>query len=149
MRPLLLIDGFRFASRQLSSSSSGAGGLFPHRDAARGNLFSSEDGHNALILHLEALDWPYGDICWVFSSIQATCHNFSLVREAGYSPPVVLLVGNLQIPAFAGYKIFGLLRGTFFSGGSEGEVEDEKSRKKREKMEKKASRGKMVKTRTR
>ncbi|KAM0846187.1 hypothetical protein ACQ4PT_053355 [Festuca glaucescens] len=55
----------------------------------------------------------------------------------------------LVIPAFGGYKIFGLLRGTFFSGGSEGEVEDEKSRKKREKMEKKASRGKMVKTRTR
>ncbi|XP_044951805.1 transmembrane protein 208 homolog [Hordeum vulgare subsp. vulgare] len=55
----------------------------------------------------------------------------------------------LVIPAFGGYKIFFLLKGTFFSGGSEGEVEDEKSRKKREKMEKKASRGKMVKTRTR
>ncbi|CAN6253858.1 unnamed protein product [Urochloa humidicola] len=55
----------------------------------------------------------------------------------------------LVIPAFAGYKIFGLLRGTFFSGGSEGEVEDEKTRKKREKMEKKASRGKVIKTRTR
>ncbi|CAL5055122.1 unnamed protein product [Urochloa decumbens] len=55
----------------------------------------------------------------------------------------------LVIPAFAGYKIFGLLRGTFFSGGSEGEVEDEKTRKKREKMERKASRGKMIKTRTR
>ncbi|KQK00710.1 transmembrane protein 208 homolog [Brachypodium distachyon] len=53
------------------------------------------------------------------------------------------------IPAFGGYKVFGLLRGTFFGGGSEGEVEDEKSRKKREKMEKKASRGKMIKTRTR
>uniref|UniRef100_A0A453P7K8 Uncharacterized protein n=1 Tax=Aegilops tauschii subsp. strangulata TaxID=200361 RepID=A0A453P7K8_AEGTS len=55
----------------------------------------------------------------------------------------------MQIPAFGGYKIFFLLKGTFFGGGSEGEVEDEKSRKKREKMEKKASRGKMVKTRTR
>lgn len=54
-----------------------------------------------------------------------------------------------MIPAFAGYKISGLLRGAFFSGGSEGEVEDEKTRKKREKMEKKASRGKMIKTRTR
>jgi hypothetical protein len=31
----------------------------------------------------------------------------------------------------------------------QGEVEDEKTRKKREKMEKKASRGKMIKTRTR
>ncbi|KAM3226166.1 hypothetical protein ACQJBY_058691 [Aegilops geniculata] len=50
----------------------------------------------------------------------------------------------LVIPAFGGYKIFFLLKGTFFGGGSEGEVEDEKSRKKREKMEKKASRGKML-----
>jgi len=40
------------------------------------------------------------------------------------------------------------LRGAFSSGGSEGEVEDEKTRKRREKMEKKASRGKMIKTRT-
>jgi len=55
----------------------------------------------------------------------------------------------LQIPAFAGYKISGLLRGAFSSSGSEGEVEDEKTRKRREKMEKKASRGKMIKTRTR
>jgi len=31
----------------------------------------------------------------------------------------------------------------------QGEVEDEKTRKRREKMEKKASRGKMIKTRTR
>jgi hypothetical protein len=36
-----------------------------------------------------------------------------------------------------------------FTSCFQGEVEDEKSRKKREKMEKKASRGKMVKTRTR
>ncbi|KAG2660416.1 transmembrane protein 208 homolog [Panicum virgatum] len=55
----------------------------------------------------------------------------------------------LVIPAFAGHKISGLLRGAFSSGGSEGEVEDEKTRKRREKMEKKASRGKMIKTRTR
>ncbi|GJN33904.1 hypothetical protein PR202_gb22534 [Eleusine coracana subsp. coracana] len=56
---------------------------------------------------------------------------------------------HLQIPVFAGYKIFGLLRGTLLSRGSEGEVEDEKTRKKREKMEKKAPRGKIIKTRTR
>ncbi|KAK3133403.1 hypothetical protein QOZ80_6AG0536140 [Eleusine coracana subsp. coracana] len=55
----------------------------------------------------------------------------------------------LVIPVFAGYKIFGLLRGTLLSRGSEGEVEDEKTRKKREKMEKKAPRGKIIKTRTR
>jgi hypothetical protein len=30
---------------------------------------------------------------------------------------------DLQIPAFAGYKIFGLLRGTFFSGGSEVKID--------------------------
>uniref|UniRef100_A0A0D9VJ91 Transmembrane protein 208 n=1 Tax=Leersia perrieri TaxID=77586 RepID=A0A0D9VJ91_9ORYZ len=55
----------------------------------------------------------------------------------------------IVIPAYGGYKISGLLRGTFFGGSSEGEEEDEKTRKKREKMEKKASRGKMIKTRTR
>ncbi|KAJ4828163.1 hypothetical protein Tsubulata_005041 [Turnera subulata] len=54
----------------------------------------------------------------------------------------------LVIPAFAIYKGWGILRGFLFQG-SEGEVEDEKTRKKREKMEKKASRGKFVKTRTR
>ncbi|KAF8398560.1 hypothetical protein HHK36_017491 [Tetracentron sinense] len=53
----------------------------------------------------------------------------------------------LVIPAFAAYKIFGLTRG-FLSQGSEGTMEDDKSRKKREKMEKKASRSaKFLKTR--
>ncbi|KAJ6807915.1 transmembrane protein 208-like protein [Iris pallida] len=52
------------------------------------------------------------------------------------------------IPAFALYKVSGLIKGAL-SLGSEGGVEDEKSRKKREKMEKKASRGRLVKTRTR
>ncbi|MFQ6670518.1 hypothetical protein Gotur_035404 [Gossypium turneri] len=52
------------------------------------------------------------------------------------------------IPAFGAYKSFGFIRG-FLSLGSEGEVEDEKTRKKREKMEKKASRPKLVKTRNR
>lgn len=54
----------------------------------------------------------------------------------------------LVIPGFAAYKSFGLIRG-FLPTGSEGDVEDEKTRKKREKMEKKASRGKIVKPRTR
>ncbi|KAG7571944.1 SRP-independent targeting protein 2 [Arabidopsis suecica] len=54
----------------------------------------------------------------------------------------------LVIPAFGVYKASGLIRG-FMSQGSEGGVEDEKSRKKREKMERKASRGQVVKTRTR
>ncbi|KAF6157882.1 hypothetical protein GIB67_015198 [Kingdonia uniflora] len=53
----------------------------------------------------------------------------------------------LVIPAFGSYKLFGLMSG-FMSHGSEGGVEDDKTRKKREKMEKKASRGKFVKTRS-
>ncbi|KAK1388289.1 transmembrane protein 208-like [Heracleum sosnowskyi] len=54
----------------------------------------------------------------------------------------------LVIPAFAGYQLFGLVKG-FLPQGSEGGEEDEKTRKKREKMEKKASRGKFVKARNR
>ncbi|KAK8595775.1 hypothetical protein V6N12_064285 [Hibiscus sabdariffa] len=54
----------------------------------------------------------------------------------------------LVIPAFGAYKSFGSITG-FLSQGSEGEVEDEKTRKKREKMERKASRPKLVKTRNR
>ncbi|KAG1362615.1 transmembrane protein [Cocos nucifera] len=54
----------------------------------------------------------------------------------------------IVIPAFAAYKIFGLLKGTLFGGSEVGE-EDEKSRKKREKMEKKAARGKIFRTRNR
>ncbi|XVF34333.1 hypothetical protein REPUB_Repub18cG0050700 [Reevesia pubescens] len=52
----------------------------------------------------------------------------------------------LVIPAFGAYKSFGFIRG-FLSQRSEGEVDDEKTRKKREKMEKKASRPKFAKTR--
>ncbi|PON99284.1 hypothetical protein TorRG33x02_048270 [Trema orientale] len=51
-----------------------------------------------------------------------------------------------NIPAFGVYKSSGLIKG-LLSHGSEGGVEDEKTRKKREKMEKKASRGKFVKPR--
>ncbi|KAJ6296092.1 hypothetical protein OIU76_026881 [Salix suchowensis] len=54
----------------------------------------------------------------------------------------------LAIPAFGAYKSFGFIRG-FLSHGSEEGAEDEKTRKKREKLEKKASRGRPVKTRTR
>ncbi|XP_058113954.1 uncharacterized protein LOC131256887 isoform X1 [Magnolia sinica] len=54
----------------------------------------------------------------------------------------------LVIPGFGLYKLLPFLRG-FLPQGSEGEVEDEKTRKKREKMEKKASRPKFVKTRNR
>ncbi|KAG5559598.1 hypothetical protein RHGRI_009211 [Rhododendron griersonianum] len=53
-----------------------------------------------------------------------------------------------QIPAFAAYKLIGLLKGFLPHGSEEGE-EDEKTRKKREKMEKRASRPKFAKTRTR
>ncbi|KAK9132155.1 hypothetical protein Scep_011683 [Stephania cephalantha] len=52
----------------------------------------------------------------------------------------------LVIPAFGAYKFSGLLRG-FLPSGSEDAAEDEKTRKKREKMEKKASRTKFVRAR--
>ncbi|KAG2407675.1 uncharacterized protein HKW66_Vig0024970 [Vigna angularis] len=52
------------------------------------------------------------------------------------------------IPAFGAYKSFGFIKG-FLPQGSEESFEDEKTRKKREKMEKKASRPKFAKTRTR
>ncbi|CAE6167712.1 unnamed protein product [Arabidopsis arenosa] len=54
----------------------------------------------------------------------------------------------LVIPAFGAYKASGLIKG-LLSHGSEGGLEDEKTRKKREKMERKASRGQVVKTRSR
>ncbi|XP_022863126.1 uncharacterized protein LOC111383283 isoform X1 [Olea europaea var. sylvestris] len=54
----------------------------------------------------------------------------------------------LVIPGFAAYQLFGLVKG-FLPHGSDGAEEDEKTRKKREKMGRKASRTKMVKTRTR
>ncbi|KAF4370373.1 hypothetical protein F8388_016110 [Cannabis sativa] len=53
-----------------------------------------------------------------------------------------------HIPAFGAYQCSGFIK-QIFSRASEGDVEDEKSRKKREKLEKKASRGKFVKQRTR
>ncbi|KAG0453112.1 hypothetical protein HPP92_025776 [Vanilla planifolia] len=52
------------------------------------------------------------------------------------------------IPAFAAYKSFGLIKG-FLSQGSEDGFEDDKTRKKREKMEKRAARGKILKARAR
>ncbi|KAK6944300.1 SRP-independent targeting protein 2/TMEM208 [Dillenia turbinata] len=54
----------------------------------------------------------------------------------------------LAIPGFGLYKSFDFIKG-FLSHGSEVETEDEKTRKKREKMEKKAARGKILKTRGR
>ncbi|KNA20127.1 hypothetical protein SOVF_055280 [Spinacia oleracea] len=54
----------------------------------------------------------------------------------------------LVIPGFAAYKASGFIKG-FMSNDSEGGEEDEKTRKKREKMERKASRPKFAKTRTR
>ncbi|CAN6461747.1 unnamed protein product [Victoria cruziana] len=54
----------------------------------------------------------------------------------------------LVIPAFGLYKLFDASKGFLFQG-SEGVVEDEKSRKKREKMEKRASRPKLVRTKYR
>ncbi|CAO2840584.1 unnamed protein product [Amaranthus hypochondriacus] len=54
----------------------------------------------------------------------------------------------LVIPGFAAYKASGFIKG-FLSHDSEGMEEDEKTRKKREKMERKASRPKFAKMRTR
>ncbi|GAB4841472.1 hypothetical protein Ancab_022188 [Ancistrocladus abbreviatus] len=54
----------------------------------------------------------------------------------------------LVIPAFGAYKASGLIK-FFLSHDSEGMMEDEKARKKREKTERKASRGKIMKTRAR
>ncbi|XP_022153357.1 transmembrane protein 208 homolog [Momordica charantia] len=54
----------------------------------------------------------------------------------------------LVIPAFGAYKSSGFIRG-LLSQGSEDVAEDEKTRKKREKMEKKASRVKFLKTKNR
>lgn len=95
---------------------------------------------------------------------------------------MVVLESNLetysQIPGFAAYKLFGLVKGflpqglevhllflvlIFYPGYMvlggvvfiwliilmQGVEEDEKTRKKREKLEKKASRGKFVKTKAR
>eukprot|EP01018_Ginkgo_biloba_P007302 Gb_11057 [translate_table: standard] len=53
----------------------------------------------------------------------------------------------LVIPSFAAYKFYDVSKGWFQS--SQAEPEDEKSRRKREKMERKASRTKFVKTRNR
>lgn len=52
----------------------------------------------------------------------------------------------LVIPAFAAYKLFNVSKGLFQS--SPEEPEDEKTRRKREKMERKASRPKFIKTRS-
>uniref|UniRef100_A0A1D1YEL8 Transmembrane protein 208 n=1 Tax=Anthurium amnicola TaxID=1678845 RepID=A0A1D1YEL8_9ARAE len=53
----------------------------------------------------------------------------------------------LLIPAFGAYKLSGLFKGIL--SGSEEPEEDEKTRRKREKVERKASRPKFVKTRNR
>ncbi|KAK7291926.1 hypothetical protein RIF29_07484 [Crotalaria pallida] len=55
----------------------------------------------------------------------------------------------LVIPAFGAYHSFGFIKGFLPGSGSEEPYEDEKTRKKREKMEKKASRPKFLKSRTR
>eukprot|EP00249_Psilotum_nudum_P001584 c14147_g1_i2 orf=346-765(+) len=55
----------------------------------------------------------------------------------------------LVIPAFAMYKLWQLFLYPFFFQSSQEMGEDEKTRRKREKMEKKAGRVKFVKTRNR
>jgi hypothetical protein len=41
------------------------------------------------------------------------------MSTSDYNSYFLCIPTDLQIPAFGGYKIFGLLRGTFFGGGSE------------------------------
>ncbi|GMH02465.1 hypothetical protein Nepgr_004304 [Nepenthes gracilis] len=77
------------------------------------------------------------DIIYITSFVQIT----SIISDKFW-------YAYLVIPAFAAYKASGLIK-AFLSHNSEGMMEDEKARKKREKMERKASRGKLVKTRTR
>ncbi|PNY05970.1 transmembrane protein 208-like protein [Trifolium pratense] len=72
----------------------------------------------------------------------------SLPAKLGSVHTCTQLFCSKNIPAFGAYQSFGLIKGFLPQGGSE-EVEDEKTRKKREKLEKKASRPKFVKTRTR
>ncbi|GAU34101.1 hypothetical protein TSUD_255970 [Trifolium subterraneum] len=75
--------------------------------------------------------------------------NESLSAKLGSVCMHAELFCSKHIPAFGAYQSFGLIKGFLPQGGSEESVEDEKTRKKREKMEKKASRPKFVKTRTR
>ncbi|XP_020595077.1 transmembrane protein 208 homolog [Phalaenopsis equestris] len=77
------------------------------------------------------------DVIYITSFVQST----SIISDKFW---LVYLV----IPIFAAYKSFGIIKG-FLSFGSKGGAEDEKARKKREKMEKKAARGKIIKTRNR
>nr|CAB3447472.1 unnamed protein product [Digitaria exilis] len=69
-----------------------------------------------------------------------------MVTSAAYFFPYKQL-SSMAKPVYADNG--ELLDGGFDLSTGGGEVEDEKTRKKREKMEKKASRGKMIKTRTR
>lgn len=48
------------------------GSPLAHNPRVQRYLHSSEDGCNVLFFHLEALDWPRGDICCILSFIQAT-----------------------------------------------------------------------------
>ncbi|KAL9228362.1 hypothetical protein vseg_003951 [Gypsophila vaccaria] len=89
-------------------------------------------------------DMSTGGVCgYLHDLIYITCfvQIASLISEKFWYTYLV-------IPGFAAYKASGFIKG-FLSHDSEGMEEDEKTRKKREKLERKASRPKFGKTRTR
>ncbi|GAB4830304.1 hypothetical protein Ancab_019942 [Ancistrocladus abbreviatus] len=85
-----------------------------------GYLPRGADAYSPFFFHLEAVDWPDSDICCI-------CPPVSTTGQFWYTYSV--------IPAFGAYNAFGLIK-ALLSRDSEGMIEDEKTRKKREKMEK-------------
>ncbi|KAI3926243.1 hypothetical protein MKW98_028379 [Papaver atlanticum] len=103
-------------------------------------------------------DMSTGGICSIHASSivfiigPLKCYLHDVIYITSFVQVMSILSGKfwytyLVIPAFAAYKLSGLAKG-FLSHDSDGVPEDEKSRKKREKLEKKASRPKFVKTRS-
>ncbi|KAI8008377.1 Transmembrane protein 208 [Camellia lanceoleosa] len=97
-----------------------------------------------------------------FESGELEDGGFDLTTDGvcGYLHDVIYITGFVQLTtiiskkfwyiylvilAFAAYKLLGFVKG-FMSLGLEGPKEDEKSKKKREKMERKASRPKFART---
>ncbi|GJM98723.1 hypothetical protein PR202_ga15755 [Eleusine coracana subsp. coracana] len=59
------------------------------------NLYNSEDGGNALILHLEALNWPYGGISCDFFFF--SCKQLASMSQPVYSDYGELLDGGFDL----------------------------------------------------
>ncbi|KAI3987386.1 hypothetical protein MKX01_042390 [Papaver californicum] len=102
-----------------------------------------------LILH-SSVTWKHFVGLLVTSAAYALSYLHDIIYITSFVQVMSILSGKfwytyLVIPAFAAYKLSGLAKG-FLSHDSDGVPEDEKNRKKREKLEKKASRPKFVKT---